>query len=164
VQVVDSAGNPKRDVNLSASIYLPWYYKGEYIRGVDAQGNEGWGKITNKVCVSEDSDRNGSFTAAEDINQNGRLDPRSSDVQVLLIETKTGADGLAILKIEYPQNYGSWIAAEITVAASGVLGTEGRASYLENPVPVPIGAVQAEASPPFQLSPYGVTPSCTSPL
>jgi len=164
VQVVDSAGNPKRDVNLSASIYLPWYYKGEYIRGVDALGNLGWGKSSNTVCVSEDSDRNGSFTTAEDINQNGRLDPRSSDVQVVLIETKTGADGLALLKIEYPQNYGSWVAAEITVAASGVLGTEGRASYLENPVPVPIDAIKAEASPPFQLSPYGVTPSCTSPL
>jgi hypothetical protein len=157
VQVVDSAGNPKRDVNLSASVNLPWYYKGEFFRVASGGGAaSGWGQRLRAVCANEDSDRNGSFTAAEDINQNARLDPRSSDVQVLLVDAKTGVDGLAILKIEYPQNYGSWVAAEITVAASGVLGTEGRASYLENPVPVPTDVVKAESDPPFRFSPYGL--------
>jgi hypothetical protein len=157
VQVVDSAGNPKRDVNLSAFIYLPWYYKGEYFRGAaSVAGAAAWNQDLRAVCINEDSDRNGSFTATEDINRNNRLDPRNSDVQVLLVDAKTGEDGLAVIKIEYPQNYGTWVAAEITVAASGVLGTEGRAVYLENPVPVPIDVVRAEARPPFQSSPYGL--------
>ena len=152
VQVVDSAGNPKRDVNLSVLVDLPWYYKGEYYAGTD-----GWVKQTRAICASEDANRNGSLGTTEDINGNGKLDPRASDVQVQLIDAKTDANGLAILKIEYPRNYGSWVAAQITVAASGVLGTEGRATYLEDPVRIPTSVVKdAENEPPFRLSPYGL--------
>jgi hypothetical protein len=151
VQVVDSAGNPKRDVNLSVFVDLPWYYKGEYFTSTD-----GWLQTPRAVCVNEDANRNGSLGSTEDINSSGRLEPRNSDVQVLLIDAKTGADGLAILKIEYPQNFGSWVAAQITVAASGVLGTEGRASFLEDPVPVLASRIKdTESDPPFRYSPYG---------
>jgi hypothetical protein len=151
VQVVDSAGNPKADINLSAVVDLPRYYKGSYSVGADS-----WVSDITEQCNSEDSNRNNSIDFGEDIDNDNRLDPGKSDVQVRLIESKTGIDGLAILQIEYPQNYGSWVAARVTVAASGILGTEGRATFLDDPVPVPATVVKnIEVAPPFVVSPYG---------
>jgi hypothetical protein len=156
VQVVDSAGNPKADINLSAVIDLPRYYKGFYSKSSDS-----WNMNVTAVCNSEDGNRNNSIDLGEDVDGDDRLDPGKSDVQVRLLETKTGTDGLAILQIEYPQNYGSWVAARVTVAASGILGTEGRATYLDDPVSVPAEAVQAVGvAPPFVVSPYGQAASC----
>ena len=175
VQVVDSAGLAKSDVNLTVSIDLPAYYKGQYCLGaVDAVtkqfvcggAGDSWGIGTPVVgCLNEDANRNGFLESGEDVDNDGRLDPGKSDVAVRLLSPKTGTAGTALLQIEYPQNYGSWVATSITVAASGVLGTEGRASYLENPVPVPADALKnKDVSPPFQRSPYGTMPSCTNPF
>jgi hypothetical protein len=174
VQVVDSAGLAKADVNLSVSVDLPVYYKGFYCVGsIDAvtgdlvcgAGGGGWIQSVTAGCFNEDANRNGFLEAGEDIDNDARLDPGKSDVSVRLLNPKTGIGGTAVLQIEYPQNFGSWVAAKITVAASGVLGTEGRASYLEDPVPVPVDAVKnKDVSPPFQRSPYGTTASCTNPL
>lgn len=162
VQVVDSAGNPKADVNLSAVVDLPRYYKGSYIKG-----GEIWEPNIVEQCDSEDKNKNNSIDLGEDIDNDARLDPGKSDVQVRLLESKSGPDGLAVLQIEYPQNYGGWIAARITVSASGILGTEGRASYLEDPVAVPTSiAKDIENEPAFRFSPYGLqagTPPCTNP-
>ena len=127
---------------------------------------DSWGIGTPVVgCLNEDANRNGFLESGEDVDNDGRLDPGKSDVAVRLLSPKTGTAGTALLQIEYPQNYGSWVATSITVAASGVLGTEGRASYLENPVPVPADALKnKDVSPPFQRSPYGTMPSCTNPF
>ncbi|MFM8898807.1 MAG: hypothetical protein ACKOF9_02515 [Burkholderiales bacterium] len=156
IQVVDSAGNAKRDVNVSASIDLPWYYKGIWTPGTD-----GWIKSTTAVCLNEDANRNGVLEGfTEDLDRDNRLEPGKSDVSVLLIDTKTDASGLAKLKLTYPQNYGSWVTTRITVAASGVLGTEGRASYLEDPMRVPVDMVKnKDVEPPFRVSPYGINGS-----
>lgn len=172
VQVADSAGIAKADVNISASVDLPWYYKGRYAivtstggaSGAGTGSTSGWQQQVTAVCPAEDLNRNGRREAGEDVDADGRLDPLGTDVVVKLIDTKTGADGKALLQIEYPQNYGSWVPARITVSASGVLGTEGRASFLENPVGVPADAVQdTQVSPPFVVSPYGTNASCTNP-
>lgn len=170
VSVVDAAGNAKQDVNLSVSVDLPWYYKGRYCVGSAAPGStclgSGWVWQPVAVCANEDTNRNGVLEgSSEDVNGNARLDPGKSDVTIRLLQAKTGVDGLAVLQIEYPKNYASWVAANITVAASGVSGTEGRASYLQDPVPVPTDQVKStDSTPAFVVSPYGQDSSCTSPL
>lgn len=160
ISVSDAAGVAKADVNLVASVDLPNYRKGFYAlvsgKWVKAGGDAA-------VCLNEDSNRNGVLETGEDKNGDGQLWPRKPDVIVSLLQSKTGADGTAILQIEYAQDHASWVDAMITVSASGVSGSEGRATYLVAPVPVSAEAIAAPTPPAFAVSPYGVQASCTNP-
>ena len=143
-------------------------------------GTQAWtagGATGTPMCPNEDVNRNGvreasafSLGAAapavaarqEDLNWNGEIDPRKSDVAVKMVGSpRTDANGLAIVQIEYGQNLASWVDFVITVTASGISGTEARARYtgllygLGN-LPYPASAVTSETVPPaFVVSPYG---------
>ena len=169
VSVVDSAGVAKADVNLVVSLDLPQYRKGRYVLGVD-----NWVKQEVAQCANEDTNRNGLLEAGENLNGgipytgtnefNNRLEPGKSDVSVTLLQSKTRADGTAELQIQYAKSFGSWVDARITVAASGVLGTEGRAFALVPPVPVDAASIKAkDTTPAYVVSPYGQVASCTDP-
>ncbi|MBS0303982.1 MAG: Ig-like domain-containing protein [Proteobacteria bacterium] len=176
VTVADAAGNAKADVQLSASVDLPQYRKGQYAAGAKAWAKSGplpSGDMA--LCINEDRNRNGVLEANEDDptiggyptvggNGNGRLDPGRSDVTVRLLSDKTDANGQAIVELTYAQSFGSWVDAVLTVAASGVAGTEGRASFVLAPVPVDAAAINNIAAPPaFATSPYGLSNSCRNP-
>ena len=165
ITVSDSSGAAMPDVNLVASVDLPNYRKGFYaVSGGKwvKQGALPTGDFA--VCVNEDVNRNGVLEAGEDTNHDGQLWPRKPDVIVSLLQSKTGSDGTAILQILYAKDHGSWVDALITVAASGVSGSEGRATYLSAPVPVDAAAINNVASDPaFKLSPYGKAALCTDP-
>lgn len=169
VVVVDAAGNVVPDVTLVASIDLVNYYKGYY-----AVAGGRWTKQVNRGCANEDLNRNGVLDAGEDVDNNpvvgeanpgvGVLWPRKADVSVRLLSSKTDAAGAAILEVTYNQNHGSWVDVLITVAASGIAGTEGRATYALTPIPIDAGTVtQTTSSPAYQVSPYGVADDCTNP-
>jgi hypothetical protein len=182
VLVVDAAGNPKSDVQLTPLLDLPTYLKGYWTYNAAAQL---WVKTETVSCVAEDSSpsgfRNGTIETfngvSEDVNGNGQLDPRKSDVSIAMVgTTKTDANGTAVLRIEYPKSYGSWVEYSVRVGASGVVSppaTYGRiaapgyslASLTGNRqvTGVPITAVKAEGEPPFSVSPYGKSASCTDP-
>ena len=180
VTVVDSAGNPKADVTIVASIDLPNYRKGHYTSGTTWAKAGALASGDAAICANEDQNRNGVLDGDDDTTNNGltgngdgQLWPRKPDVTVSLLNasgtqvtsTTTGANGTAILQIEYAQDHGSWVDALITVAASGVSGSEGRASYLIAPVPVPITDLTNVAQPPaYVVSPYGTGSLCKSPL
>jgi hypothetical protein len=128
-------------------------------------------------CPNEDVNRNGVREASaypgagsatplsargEDLNWNGDIDPRKSDVSIRMVgSATTDASGLAIVQIEYGQNLASWVDYLITVTASGVAGTESRATYVgakygNGNLPYPASAVTDETIPPaFVVSPYG---------
>lgn len=157
VSVVDSAGRAKADVDLVVSLDLPQYRKGSYARGVDA-----WSQTQTMICANEDSNRNGVLEAGEDVDLDGRLDPGKSDVSVTLLQTKTRADGTAELQIQYAKSFATWVDAVITVAASGVAGTEGRATYVVPPVPADAESIKdLDVAPAYVRSPYGLAASCT---
>ena len=159
VSVVDSSGAAKADVNLTVSIDLPQYRKGHYIVNVDS-----WAQVLEATCVNEDANRNGVLETGEDIDGDSRLDPGKSDVSVRLLQSKTRADGTAIVEIQYAKSFASWVDAWITVAASGVSGTEGRATFVVAPVPVPAEPIQdTDHTPAFVTSPYGTSASCSNP-
>jgi hypothetical protein len=162
VSVVDASGAAKADVNLTVSVDLPQYRKGQYA----AAGDE-WVKLgsmpdgSSAWCANEDTNRNGALEIGEDTDVDGRLDPGKSDVSVTLLQSKTRADGTAVLQIQYAKSFGTWVDAWITVAASGVSGTEGRATYVLAPLPVAALAITTvDVTPAFQKSPYGVASSC----
>jgi len=182
VLVVDAAGNPKADVQLTPLLDLPSYQKGYYAYSTT---NLIWVKVVQATCQNEDSSPNGFRNGvidtyngvSEDVNGNGQLDPRKSDVSISMVgTTKTDANGTAVLRIEYPKNYGSWVEYSIRISASGVVSppaTFGRVAapgYTLNSLVgnqeitgVPITVLKLEAAPPFQLSPYGQASSCSNP-
>lgn len=169
VTVVDSSGAAKSDVNVVASVDLPSYRKGRYALGADSWGkNGGLPSGDAAVCSNEDTNRNGVLEASEDSpangngNGNGTLEPRKADVSVSLLSTKTDAKGSVVLEVTYPQDHGSWVDAIITVTASGIAGTEGRATYNLFPVPVDAASIKNKDVPPaFVVSPYGQATACT---
>lgn len=174
VTVVDAAGVAKPDVNLAVSVDLPQYRKGFY-----ALAGDTWVKVGGlpsgdaAICPNEDTNRNGVLETGENVNGsipypdgtfNARLDPGKSDVSVSLLQTKTRADGTAELQLLYPKNFATWVDAKITVSASGVSGTEGRASYLVAPVAADAASVKnKDVAPAFVISPYGKAASCSNP-
>ncbi len=129
------------------------------------------------ICPNEDVNRNGVREAGvyvasavapalvarqEDMNWNGDIDPRKSDVAIKMVgSSRTDASGLAVVQIEYGQNLASWVDFVITVTASGIAGTESRARYIGN-LPISGAAISDEKlPPPFALSPYGRSSVCT---
>lgn len=162
ISVVDAAGNAMAGVPLSASLDLPRYRKGYYILPV---GGKSWVKAApDTVCANEDVNRNHVLDTGEDINGNQRLDPGVADVQVQLLSATTGADGTAIAQVTYAKSFGTWVDAWLTVSASGIGGTEGRATYVLAPVPVDATSLTTTTSAPaYQVSPYGYATDCSNP-
>ncbi|WP_310385700.1 Ig-like domain-containing protein [Roseateles sp.] len=170
VLVVDAAGNPKSDVQVTPVIDLLGYAKGEFQWNVPLKE---WIPTPKPIfqCPNEDrlepdGARNGTIEVGEDINNNLQLDPRKSDVSVAMVgSTKTDINGLATLRIEYPKSMAYWVRYMIKVSAPGVLSPPawyGR--YEERWLPTLTTAIKSESTPAFALSPYGKTPDCASPL
>jgi len=196
VLVVDSAGNPKPDVQITPSLDLGGFGKGAWgwnaaTKLWERAPDIGTAGALTATCVNEDLNRNGiiDVDTGEDVNSSKQLEPRKSDVAVTLVgATKTDANGVAVLQLEFPQSLGSWVAYKITVTAAGVLSppayypmgapvtlpSQSATSltseaavrdYLYSYVWLPVdgGALAAESPPPaFAVSPYGTLASCTS--
>jgi hypothetical protein len=164
VQVNDAAGNAKAGVQISPSIDLARYFKGEWVVVGDK-----WAKVERASCDNEDLNRNGVLQvhangADEDANRTGVLEPRKADVNISFVgSSTTNADGQAVLKITYGQSLASWLEFNILVAASGVSGTEGRTSY-HGVLPVLAEAISdPDKEPAFRRGPYGIQASATVP-
>lgn len=162
VQVNDSSGLARPDVQVDPLLDLPSYSKGSWSR----PGSRWIQTVTAADCGNEDLNRNFineiySNGQAEDANGNATLDPRKGDVAVAYEgSSRTNSSGQVTLRITYPRNVASWLRYSLSVTATGVSGTEGRASFADI-LPVPIAAVTAEGTPAFALSPYGVQSSST---
>jgi len=103
------------------------------------------------VVVAEDQNNSGAVTPVRQI-----LEPRKADVTVSVEGADTtDSSGIVVLKIEYPQNVASWGRFSLLVAASGVAGTEGRASYQADLAVLATAINNLLADPPFKISPYG---------
>jgi hypothetical protein len=139
---------------------------------------------TEPQCPNEDANRNGVREAGststspapaiddfagrqEDLNWNGDLDPRKSDVAIKMVgSAKTDANGLAVVQIEYGKSLAGWVDFIITVTASGVSGTEARARYaglrygLGNLPPDADSLTNEKVRPAYVISPYGQSSTC----
>lgn len=158
VQVNDSSGLAKPDILVSPLLDLPRYLKGFY-----TYDGAIWVKTTSTPagCDNEDVNRNGvleiySNGDKEDANANGQLDPRKADVTVAFEgSNRTNATGQVILRLTYPRNVGSWVYFDLKVAAAGVSGTEGRATF-GGLLPIPAPVLKLDGAPAFARSPYGI--------
>ncbi len=190
VLVVDSAGNPKSDVQLTPSVDLGGFGKGFWRLGVCGT-SDCWVQEPKDQCPNEDLNRNGVIDTGEDLNGNAQLDPRKSDVSINLTNgvTKTDASGVAVLQLEYPKNLAGWVQFKITVTAAGVLsppayyplgvpvvlpsrplaeltGTNGQPTvydYLATYELLPVSVAETRnvtQEPSFVRSPFGVNSDC----
>ena len=156
VQVVDSSGSAKGGVEISKSVDIVQYFKGEW----QVVGDK-WVKFKRASCDNEDLNRNGvlevySNGAVEDANSTGVVEPRKADIAISFVgSSSTDSSGQVKLQIRYGQNVASWLEFNILVAASGVAGTEGRTNY-QGVLPVLAAAVSdTDVEPAFRLGPYG---------
>ena len=214
VTVVDSSGRAKADVQITPSVDLLRFGKGQWINTTG-----GWSLIvtdangivvsrppqyfydlartpwyledprsaaekaadptgtplidTKAACWNEDRNRNGVLEAAEDSkgagyslaaggNGNSKLDPAKSDVAISIPgSSRTDAAGKVTVRIEYAKNLGSWLEYKILVSASGVGGTEGRATWTDV-LGVLAKDVTSPTEPPFAVSRYGKLANCAN--
>lgn len=162
VQVVDASGRAKGNVNIVPSVDIDRYYKGSYVKTtlwVPGYINDSNAAVPGPVpeCFNEDMNRNGVNEAGDDINHSGALDPRKSDVAISIVGSSlTDSSGAATVQIEYPKNVATWARVKILVSATGVSGTEGRATWTEI-LPAEVAAFTGAGAPAFVNSPYGFT-------
>lgn len=153
MQVVNSAGQPKSNVDVSAQVTPINYRKGFY----DRVGSK-WALSAVFECPKEDlddDDRVDTFPSAEDVNHSKNLEPRRADVTLTAVSgTKTNAEGVVLFKMAYPKDKGSWLDVLIT-ATSVVGGSEGRATRTQS-LAVLASDISAEGAPAFVDSPYGI--------
>jgi hypothetical protein len=165
VFVSDSAGNPVKDVVISAAAWATEYIKGRYVWKPDSgdatQPDPGiWVQEAIIICPNEDIFRKGLFDYAFDVNGNGRLDPG-----IPLTVTgggKTDALGMATVSIRYPRDRANWIMADLTVTGN-VAGTEAVATRNQRLPGLAKDYGDRRSPPPGTVSPYGTALSCTNP-
>jgi hypothetical protein len=161
VLVVDASGAAKANVQIKPSVDLIHYYKGRYSYG-SQDGVTRWRNYAQE-CLNEDENRNGILENSEDLNGDGILWPRKSDVAISMVGgALTNSSGIAIVQVEYPKNIATWAEIKILVSATGVSGTEGRAFWTEL-LPAPATAFTATGTPAFVRSPYGIASVCANP-
>jgi hypothetical protein len=134
IQAVNAAGNYAADVPLSAVVDVLGYWKGAIAGSPPTFNTDDYtASVPYKWCPNEDLNRNGvldTLPTNEDINGDGFLTPRQSDVAIGFTGgNRTDATGLATIQLQYPQNLATWLRVRITVTA-GVSGSEGASSYV----------------------------------
>nr|WP_315238759.1 hypothetical protein [uncultured Albidiferax sp.] len=89
-------------------------------------------------CANEDANRNGNVDSGDnvngsvDLNLQATLEPRKSDLLVRYADpavTTTNASGILLIKVEYSQQFATWLAYRVRVTAN-VSGSQGLAERL----------------------------------
>lgn len=173
IQVSDSAGAAVRDAVVSTSVNITHFGKGVFaaptyqvVGNIPPTATSSFSPTalptpTERVwCANEDLNRNGSLDTlpVEDINGNGRLEPRQAEIIVAFVSgNRTDANGQMLIQVSYGQNVGSWLAFTLR-ATTNVAGSEGLSErafvtgFLEGDL----------ANGSFRVPPYGVG-SCVNP-
>jgi hypothetical protein len=154
VQVVDAAGFPMPNVEVTPQVDPIRYAKGYYTAGATT-----WTLAGGFECSTEDANGNSFLDTDEDKNFNGTIEPRRADIAIdyedSTLGRKTDAGGRIILRVYYPQSVASWATVKLSVTAQ-VDGSEGRAVKVFE-LPVLASALQnVSVSPAFMDSPYGL--------
>jgi hypothetical protein len=180
VAVADSAGNAVANAVVSASVDITQYGKGGFNYVATGPNGTGSYQITGNApptianvfptnvtptaasgrvwCPNEDTNRNGALDAGEDINGNGKLDPRKADVIISFVNgNTTNTSGRLAVQVEYPMNVATWEAYTVKVTTN-VAGSEGSdsKSYITSFI------LGDDSNGSFLTPPYG-SQSCQSP-
>ena len=182
VQAQDASGNAVNGVPITLAIKSLQYAKGGWVvfnsAWVQTGTPQGAPYPTTPpgvvVCANEDVAGTGVYEAAEDTNQNGKLDPGniaavSPGTVTTASTTLTGGttiNGAASLTVTYPQDHADWVQSELTATAT-VAGTETTTTSTFWLPMLATDLTTITVDPPGIVSPYGddsasVTPSFTA--
>ncbi len=133
--VSDSAGIPKANASVSATLRASSYRVGYWLSGAD-----GWSQVFlhDGWLPSEDKNNPGFCDSGEDVNGDGVLTP--GNVASYTVESLTNASGVAVLNIVYPKSFAQWAQMQLEVTAV-VGGTEGKNAIT---IPLPILAADVQ--------------------
>ena len=162
--VTDASGNPVVGAVVQPSLVALRFDKGTYVPGPDS-----WVRDVTASCISEDiNDGPGSgnlrLDAGEDTNGDGQLTPGTVASTVVVSEGgRTDANGIATIRVNYPQDFGGWVHMQLRVTITTIAGTEGVAQR-DFLLPVSASDLTADVPPPGTPSPFGLIGDCRSPL
>nr|WP_286197623.1 Ig-like domain-containing protein [Variovorax boronicumulans] len=157
LQVNDATGAAVANQTVVLSIWPTAYRKGT----MAWNGSNAWVVAANTVCANEDRNRNGILDPGEDINGNGRLEP-GAPIVVAPGSVTTDANGRATFALNYGEQYGRWVALELTARAL-VAGTESNAVYRDETWVLNSDVTNETVAPAGARSPFGTILSCTDP-
>ena len=158
VIVTDAAGNAVRDVKLTASVLPVRYFKG--FQRYEAPSGP-WKPWQSTPCANEDLNNNGILDPGEDFNSSGKLEPGipvSVNTNVV-----TDANGRATVSLVYPRDRVYWLDVNLTIRGQAQ-GTESSYTSLVHLLGLSTDYGNQNISPPGEVSPYGVSTSCTNSL
>jgi hypothetical protein len=174
VTIVDAAGRAVVNAPVAYSVDITHFGKGIYIQtptlsiSSSAIGNAFPDLSTppgplRVTCPNEDTNRNASRDASEDINNNGKLEPKPSDVNIAPATpgvTTTDAKGVVLFDVTWLQSVATWEVFRIKVTTN-VTGSQSVAesSFFTTFV---IGDDAPGVFAAFKTPPYG-SGACNSP-
>ncbi len=170
VSVLNSAGKPTINQQVSINLNPNSYLKGFFNIFQDASGGKSWDQ-NSITCDNEDKNNNGILDVDEDFNSNGQLDP----INVAAILTENGQEigngknftfstdntGKVDFSIRYPKQYANWYRANVTVNTR-VDGSESQQSRV---IDFPASPDDIDISIPLRPntnSPFGTQQNCSS--
>jgi hypothetical protein len=171
VQAIDAAGNGVNNVSITFTVSSLGYFKGSeswngtsYLPpnySTSRTDADAYTALGEPGCLSEDLAGNGIYTAAEDYNGNGKLDPG------LVVSTDVGSavtanGGTANVNLIYPKDHAYWVAVELTATAT-VSGTQNTASTSFILPGLAADFDTQTVAPPGEISPYGMANTCKNP-
>lgn len=167
--VVDTAGNPIQNANVSATVTPNYFRKGYYVwsgtvwvlvptleasfttfPAVPACGNE------DALIHDPRYDYNGVLDPLEDVNLNGRLDPGNV---ASVTASPTDENGFSTVTITYARDYAAWVNVRLEVNAS-TTGDTASAFADFNLAGVGDDYSKETAQPPGYISPFGTSSTC----
>jgi len=164
VFVTDVDSTPQEGVILKVSAVPNNYYKGEWVKISDVNGDfSSWGPNYSTGCSNEDLNIDGILDLGEDTNSNGKLTP--GNVVSVLGEVITDEFGQAIIDIRYAQSFATWVDVNLVVSAK-VSGTESSAKTRFTLPVLADDVLNEDISPPTSgiglTSPFGLSSDCTN--
>ncbi len=154
VTVTDSTSkgvvNAEVQAKLNPSQYRTGFWSVQTVGPVGSTERR-WVQTITATLASEDLDRDGQCTSAEDINSDGALTP--GNVASVSVDGPTKSDGSAIITVVYPKNFAEWTELQLEVTTK-VGGSEGRSATIIW-LPIPADAVtNITVPPPGTTSPF----------
>lgn len=159
VYVTDANGAPAANRAVTLSVWPLTYGKGTL--SWEAVTLLMWGYTGGapaSVCANEDTNKNGTLDAGEDINADGILQPGIP--AVITPSVTTDAQGFGAFTLRYGKNYAWWVSTQIT-AKSLVSGTESKQIQTYDLEMLSTDATSA-STPPNVVSPFGTAALCTT--
>ena len=165
VFVTDVDSTPQEGVVLKVSAVPNNYYKGEWVKVTDENGEFSfWGASysTMPPCPNEDLNIDGILDVGEDTNGNGMLTP--GNVVSATGDVITDEFGHAIIDIRYAQSFATWVDVNLIVSAK-VSGTENSAQTRFSLPVLSSDVLNEDITPPTSgiglISPFGLVGDCS---